>query len=304
MNATASSLPLSSARLLPSDPVSEVSLRPCHADTIAQLLALLEASYAGRTGVLVFGPAARPSGLVIIEEGRVCWAAAPRTRRRLAALLREKIRDPERAARLDELCDERRKSGTPLCDALMDEELLSPDDLRGALLQHSLDSLREMQSALAAPPEFHPRRGGRFDARFTFSASELLARTGAMAEGALDEGELALLDLAAGPEGIAFAFRLPQATAPRGAGAPCLVAALRGEALSIDHLTRIGVWILGQTRGSSAGAPLPSIVAHWDDAGRAIVAYHRGATISVAVCASQDAAARAIGAFHRARAAT
>ncbi len=279
--------------------IPERSRSACTAAPVARLLTTLDAQYAGRTGVLVFGPPSQPAGLVLLEEGRICWAAAPRTRRRLTALLRDRIRNPGLAGTLEVVYEECRRRNVPLGETLVRKELLSAEDLRDALLQHSVESLRDMRGALSGPHEFRPRGDARYDARFTFSPSELLARSGAIAVGALAPEELALLERAADPEGLAFAFRAPSDDPAEASAWPCLVAALRADVLSIDQLMRLATWVLGHMQCPAAGPSQPSLFAHWDGTGRAVVSYRTSATLSVVVCASAGAAALAISAFDR-----
>lgn len=114
-------------------------------------------------------------GVVFVERGRVCWAAARGLARRLTELLG--ARAGLSAAEMESLylaCKERR---IPLGEHLVNRGVLAADDLRDVLLQHTGESLSHLWTA-DARGTWHPRGGAGYSPRFTFATAELLAHLG------------------------------------------------------------------------------------------------------------------------------
>ncbi|MFO0738453.1 MAG: hypothetical protein U0270_21340 [Labilithrix sp.] len=114
-------------------------------------------------------------GAVFIERGRVCWAAAHGLAPRLSQLLvsRALIPPPEMES-IFRACKAER---TPLGEHLIRVGVLRAEDLRSALLQHTVESV----SRLCASPAYatwSPRPGKGYSPTFTFTTAELLAYAG------------------------------------------------------------------------------------------------------------------------------
>ena len=112
-------------------------------------------------------------GVVLVESGRVCWAAARGLARRLTILL------VARSPGIDEPTMEGffrrcREEKVPLGEFLVAERIVRPEDLRTALLQHTMESLDAL-CANDAEAHWCLRKGRGYNPRFTFSTSELLA---------------------------------------------------------------------------------------------------------------------------------
>ena len=112
------------------------------------------------------------NGVVFVERGRICWAAA----RGLARRLTELLLDRAPAAKLEELFRECQARGAPLGETLVDRGIVSAEDLRSALFVHTAESL----TALCRRPArmaWRARSGHGYSPRFTFTTTELLAES-------------------------------------------------------------------------------------------------------------------------------
>ena len=115
------------------------------------------------------------SGVVFVERGRICWAAARGLARRLTELLLARAPGID-AANLEELFRQCHASGAPLGETLVDRAIVSAENLRSALLVHTAESL----TALCRNPSrmaWRARTGPGYSPRFTFTTTELLAES-------------------------------------------------------------------------------------------------------------------------------
>lgn len=221
----------------------------------------------------VFASDASTDGAVFVERGRVCWAGARGMSRRLSDLLAA-------SANVDRVTMEAHyvrcaRDGVPLGEHLVGSGIVTSDQLRAALLQHTSESLR----ALFRTPRrtgWVACRGCGYSARFTFATSELLARANAedhreVARRASDE----LVDaLDANDWGAGFS-RSPARAHPD----PISIAGACPD--RVDVVLRLGRW---------ASSALDVVgVAHADGAfvatrvrDGALVAWQHGATIIAA----------------------
>lgn len=171
-----------------------------------------------------------PLGAVFVERGKVCWAAARGLARRLTELIGAKagLSKPTMESAYAE-CKARR---TPLGEHLVGQGLVSADDLRFALLQHTVESLGLMCGA-RSHATFHARPGTGYSPRFTFGTAELLTHTGALAhrEAACRAHRVLQRVFATGEWGVAFtrsrASAYPEPIAVFGASPPSATVVLR-----------------------------------------------------------------------------
>jgi len=125
-----------------------------------------------RSGVIV-------RGSIFIEDGRICWAAAHGLARRLTQLLQKPSNiDTETMESYFRLCQ---VENVPLGELLVSRGVVEPEDLRAALLQHTIESLAllcggDTSTTSPATATFRPRPR-KYNPRFTFNTTELLARS-------------------------------------------------------------------------------------------------------------------------------
>lgn len=116
-------------------------------------------------------------GSIFVDQGRICWAAARGLARRLSELLAKRAGLAPVAMEAHFLdCKTRR---TPLGEHLVSHGVLSPDDLRDALLTHTVESMIALARS-DARSTWTPRAGATYNPRFTFGTAELLAEIGGM----------------------------------------------------------------------------------------------------------------------------
>lgn len=114
----------------------------------------------------------RVRGAIFIERGRVCWAAAHGLAPRLTELLiAQSGVDTTTMQRLYREC---RKDGLPLGEQLVARGIVSAEQLRSALAQHTIESIDAL-CVDEATARFRPRAGG-YNPHFTLNTSEILTQ--------------------------------------------------------------------------------------------------------------------------------
>src|SRR5688572_4272691 len=81
---------------------------------VLPLIATIETLRSTATGAYMFGPVGKPSGTILIEKGRVCWAGASQMGHRLTDLLRNRIDPSVNPSALEEIVRRCRLEATPL----------------------------------------------------------------------------------------------------------------------------------------------------------------------------------------------
>lgn len=138
---------------------------------LAHVLSRIDALPEGATGVLHFGE----RSMALVENNAVCWATSPQMRQRLTDLLRHRVDPPTPRATLERLYAECRATGTPLGEQLVASGLVTAGGLRASLKQHNAEALALIALAAEEACELVPHKRSRYDARFSFSTTELLA---------------------------------------------------------------------------------------------------------------------------------
>lgn len=191
----------------------------------------------GASGALRFARGAESVGAILIEGGRVCWAAAGRTRRRLTDLLLEgaavELGREELEAIVRRCCDE----GRPLGETLVSGGFLTAESLRDALLWHTTESLMTLAAEGALESKWIPRQGSSYDPRFTFPPAVLVDALGKRADARRSAEALLEMQrvLPPGTAGIVFARFAPgQVPAP--------MACVGDVDLSVGDFARLARW--------------------------------------------------------------
>ena len=136
---------------------------------LADALSRIERLNGDDSGLLEFGIEQR--GGIFVEKGRVCWVAASGLGRRLRSLILVYSEIDE--AELDRVCEQCRVRGSMVGQTLVEEGLITPDELESALRHHSAESLIELcRSPL--PTRFRVHTGRGYAPRFTFRPLDLL----------------------------------------------------------------------------------------------------------------------------------
>ncbi len=137
---------------------------------------------ADATGELVLEREGVPCGVVLVEKGRVCWAAARGLAQRLSDLLRAQTRPQLSKSEMEALFHHGREQHKPLGELLVESGLMAPDALLCSLRRHTAESLIEIgkTSVLA---RWSKRPAGTYEPRFTFTPFELALCVGALLDG-------------------------------------------------------------------------------------------------------------------------
>jgi hypothetical protein len=151
-------------------------------DNVLRVLSELETLPAEANGALAFGDGTCVSGVVLLEQGRVCWAAAHGLRRRLTDHLRDACDPPLDTEEVEQLVHACRSGGKPVGEALVAMGRLTPEGLRAALLHHTAECLAAGEH-WTAPARWVPHRARGYQSAYTFRPLELLTYASAVQQG-------------------------------------------------------------------------------------------------------------------------
>ncbi|HJL14807.1 MAG TPA: hypothetical protein RMH99_04075 [Sandaracinaceae bacterium LLY-WYZ-13_1] len=259
-----------------------------------RLLARMEELPEDSVGAFVFTKGSVREGALLVEHGRVCWAAAARMTHRLTDLLVDRSDGRLSRRRLQEVFVRCRQGGRPLGEALVSEGLVSSERLRDALVTHTTESLFTLGDLDELGAQWVPRASASYDARFTFTSTELAV---AMAERlcapvARRAREALVRILPEGALGAAF-------DRDTGASIALPVAVVRGEALGVRGLEQLARWAAHTMDLSGAFTRPRSVMARGDD-GVTWLAWRTDDLLFVALCERAADAAMALGRLTRA----
>lgn len=147
---------------------------PFHPPVLLRLFRGIDQLPPGATGALVFTGASAPQGTVLVEDNRVCWAAASNMDNRLTDLLRFQSNPPLPAETFEEVFEACRLEGKPLGETLLKRGLVTTDGLWRGLRQHTAEAIAHLSSVEKIAPVWSSNRKRRYDARFTFCTAELV----------------------------------------------------------------------------------------------------------------------------------
>lgn len=164
--------------------------------TLLRLLKGIERLPDGATGALVFAAKDAPQGTVLVEENRVCWAAASNMEHRLTHILRHQSDSPLPPEAIEEIYQECLRDGIPLGETLVERGVVTAEGLWRGLRQHTAEAICVLATTSNLAPIWASNRQRRYDAQFTFSTSELLSCAGAFGfEAQAEEAELTLKEI-------------------------------------------------------------------------------------------------------------
>ena len=188
------------------------------------LLAEVEALPPDASGVLVYAD----EGVILVECGRVCWAAASGMTQRFSKLLLQQRSPPLEERYVQDILRDCQETGKRLGEALLATGQISEEGLRAALFNHVVESIARLSRSGARCDGFTPHVGRGYDPRFDFTTAEIFIALGARLDRALamaakqrlihslppDTRGLAFVCEATGPVAIAAegrpVFRVPE----------------------------------------------------------------------------------------------
>lgn len=265
---------------------------------VLPLMEAVERMPAGATGAFLFGPVQKPFGTVLVENGRVCWAGAAQLGSRLSDLLRSMLSPGADPHTLEETVRRCLRTSTPLGEALVQSGLMSAEHFREALCTHTSEALLVLTQDEQAQPTWHAHRKQRYDARFTFSPTEILSGVGAcIAPQAAAE---ARRDLARylKSEGCGLAFaELADAGETEGDSKKFFpVSEKRGAALTITEMQQLGAWGRSALSKMSLGpGAQPRLFTLRGAEGDSLITWRTGDLLYVVICPSSSSFAFIVG---------
>jgi len=150
------------------DPVSTT-------DRLNALFDVIHESTPEGTGALHLG-GDTVGGVVLLEDGRVCWAALPGTGRRLTDLVCEVAKVPR--TDVESAYAECRRQGSAVGHVLVDRRLIQPHELRALLLRQTAETLVALADHVD-DPVWVSHRGRGYRPQFTFPLPEVFASASA-----------------------------------------------------------------------------------------------------------------------------
>lgn len=251
-----------------------------------EIVGRLEALPAHAVGALRFGQ----HGVVLVESRAVSWAEAAGMQQRFAQIIRHQRSPPLERTYLQDLYRQCKDDQTPFVEALLASGAASPEGLRVALFRHVAEAIAHLALRGARCEGFTPN--ARFQARFSFSPSEILAGLGARNDPALAvvaEGHLAATLV---PETSGWAF-----LRDAGQGGPVVIAVAGGPALRGAEMFELSVWAAGLFDVTTVFDDDVRVASASFEDGRNIVAWRRGDVYYAAACANRAGSARLVAAL-------
>lgn len=157
---------------------STVSPTSFEVPILLRLLKGIDRLPVGATGALVFTAKDAPQGTVLVEDNRVCWAAASNMEHRLTHILRHQNPSPLPPEAIEEIYQECLRDGIPLGETLVERGVVTAEGLWRGLRQHTAEAICLLATTSNLAPIWASNRQRRYDAQFTYSTSELLSCAG------------------------------------------------------------------------------------------------------------------------------
>lgn len=239
------------------------------------------------TGELVLRDgAAAVVGIVFVERARVCWIAARGFAGRLSDLLRARTQPILDERSMESVYRRCRAEGERLGEFLVSRGLLAADDLREALLHHSIECLSALGETKVSA-RFSARSGAGYAADFTFDTSEIATATGVLANGyGAPEIEVAFLRSCEPRWGAIYARN--------DAYAQPLPLVQIGDVTGAKSLLGVGRWAASVLDLGDAVDPGPRMLTFADHAKGGSVLWTAGGCIGVACFVDQAQFSRAM----------
>lgn len=247
------------------------------------------------TGTYVVRDTEAARGVVYVEGGKLCWAAAQGMGRRLKQLLCEfdeagKLR-PEMLRRICQHC---RDEQVPLSKVLVSQQIISYEALRNALARHTAESLLRLSPLLVSSPDWVPHAAGSFHPMFSFEGIEAAAWIGGVLHDDVQSAARRLLAKTVPADCFAAAFAWPQSHMDQ---LPVLITS------AVNRSTRLalglGTWAREQLQDLHVAGGATSYAVAIANDGSSAVAWPFAAGYCVALCEQPGHLARLISNLSR-----
>jgi hypothetical protein len=207
--------------------------------TTLRLLRGVERLPEGANGALVFGTKDERFGTLLVEDKRVCWAAASGMETRLTDILQRQTKPPIDPDFIEWVLERCRVEGTP--GAALVAQGGHPAGLQRALRQHTAEAIVRLSRLLSQQdrfaPTWHPNRTRKNAAQFTFTPAEILVCLRVLGSDDVTSRASRSLEPVMEDSVVAAAFFL-------GASERDFlpVVQVRGETVGVDGLVQLGSW--------------------------------------------------------------
>jgi hypothetical protein len=227
-------------------------------DRLFSAMRVVESLPASARGALMVETRDEAIGTILVEANRVCWGAAPGMSGRFRDILLSHCCKSVRQEELEAVYDRCRRDSQPLSETLVVSGLVSPDQMRAAIKQHTIESLLTVDATVTSlcgsqarhwPMRWIDHAGPGYNPRYTFGAVELLEAAGVQRLDQI-EAELMIEHL----EGLADRRSALVAFSFQPDGTPIFIGASTQLPLDIEDLVDLTTWAdaaLGASPGFS-----------------------------------------------------
>jgi hypothetical protein len=262
---------------------SQATMPAADVKTTVRLLRGIERLPEGATGALVFTRGDERLGTLLVEDKRVCWAAASGMETRLTDILSRQANPPIPQPLIEDVFEQCRHDGSPLGAALVSRGLVSAEGLESALRQHTGEATLHLSHLLRGhdrlAPTWLPSRTRRYEAQFTFTPAEILVCVGALGNQEITPRAHRVLAPILEDGVVAAAF-----FAGRGEASHLPVAQVRGELLGVESLVNLGAWAHGALGDVARFSEGDHLVAATTFGRETVVAWTRDEILYAALC--------------------
>lgn len=235
------------------------------------------------SGLLSFGSTRRNGG-ILVEKGRICWAAAPGMQQRLRDLLQAFAED--RGVDLDRIYDRCRTEGKKLGQTLVEEGWITPGELEAALRRHSAESLIALCSDEEELTSWISRGGNGYSPRFTFRPVDVLLDVVSLYVPELQDAARLELARFGGPDIHGGAFCVDPE--------PDVVPVAASGEVTVQELWALGRWALSLPAATRELGATPSFTLASNAGGEAVAVWWRGALLYAVACSDRRGVAAVI----------
>jgi hypothetical protein len=247
-----------------------------------EVLESVEGLPTGSTGALRFDD----EGVVLVDGARICWALARNMRERLTDILCKDPRRPIARGLVEDVFRRAKESGTPLGESLVASGLISVSGLRAALLRHNAEAIACLAQARKRPTVFSTHGGGRYDPRFAFGTTELLAEISRAGNRARAKEASQWLDDVNVQDAVGVAF----VRDIEGAG-PAIIAVDGGCSLRVGETLEVCGWVSGLFDVTVLFDSRTALISACWRGTTGVVAWRIGDVSYAAMCSSRPASA-------------
>jgi hypothetical protein len=210
-------------------------VNPSRRSRLTALFDLIGASPPEGAGALQFGGTPF-AGAVLLERGRICWAARPGIGRRFTDLVSDETNVPR--GQLEDAYAVARAHGLPVGSVLINRRLVTSGQLRSVLLRQTAETLLDLADVVDDEPVWVAHGGAGYRPQFSFTLPEVFTRT--VATGLAFNVAEAQRELEAivGTDGIGAGFNVD------GTPLPIVVGGVEGY----EELCALGDWLSGAVK--------------------------------------------------------